>query len=229
MIQGKGRLSPKGPPGKANDKSNCESEEKSETASPREGQYLPWIERRRASCGASVAGNISLHKCRLEILLRPLVNAVQRLLQVLQRISHAEAQVAFAKVTECGTGECRNSCLLEQSICQRLRFPSRLRDVGKDVECAFWHAAGKALDLIQPGYKHIAAAFEFRAHLIHRTLIAPQAFDPGHLREAGSAGVGVRHQARDVCRQIGAHYAVTHAPSRHGISLRESIEQDGTF
>src|SRR5579863_4020136 len=99
-----------------------------------------------------------------EILLCPLVDAIQRLLQVLQRIRHAEAQVAFAELSECRARERCYSGLLEQSIGKRLRFPSRLRDVGKGIKRAFRHAAGKALDLIQPGDEHIAAPLELGTH-----------------------------------------------------------------
>ena len=61
-----------------------------------------------------------------EVLLRPLVDAFEGLLQVLQRIGNAEAQVAFAEFAEGGAGKRGHSSLLQQRIGQLLRFPSRL-------------------------------------------------------------------------------------------------------
>lgn len=48
-----------------------------------------------------------------KILLRPLVDAVKRLLQIFERIGYAEAQIPFAKLAEGGSGESRNSGLLQ--------------------------------------------------------------------------------------------------------------------
>src|ERR1700722_19843860 len=107
--------------------------------------------------------HVSRFRPGLEILSSPRVDAIERLLQILQRIGHAGAQVTFAEVTEGGAGERRYSGLLEQRVGERLRLPPRLRDVGENIECAFGHAAGKSLNLIQSGDEHIAAMFEFGA------------------------------------------------------------------
>jgi hypothetical protein len=53
---------------------------------------------------------------RLQILPRPIANSSQGGLQVLQRIGHAEAQVALAEFTEGGAGERGYSCLFQQGI-----------------------------------------------------------------------------------------------------------------
>src|SRR5581483_7864654 len=47
--------------------------------------------------------------------------------------------------------------------------------------------------------------------------------------EAGGAGVRVSHQTSDMRRKIGAHHAVAHAPTGHGISLGEAVEQNSAF
>jgi hypothetical protein len=54
----------------------------------------------------------------LQILSSPLVNAVQSLLQILERIRDAEAQVAFAVLPEGGTGKGGNAGLLQQGVRQ---------------------------------------------------------------------------------------------------------------
>jgi len=40
---------------------------------------------------------------------------------------------------------------------------------------------------------------------------------------------GVGHQARHVRGQVGTHYAVAHAPSRHRVGFREAVQQDGAL
>ena len=115
---------------------------------------------------------------RLEILLGPLIDAIERRLQILQRISDAEAQVAFAEFPERCAGKRRDSSLFEKSIGKWLRLPSGLSDVRKNVERAVGHAAGKTFDLVQSSDEDIAAPPELGAHVIHRTLIAAQRLDP---------------------------------------------------
>ena len=83
--------------------------------------------------------------------------------------------------------------------------------------------------LIQSGDEHIATTLEFVAHTIHGTLVALDRFDSRDLREAGGAGIGVRHQAGHVGGKIGTHDAVSHAPPGHGVGLGESVEQDRTL
>src|SRR3984957_17061821 len=78
-----------------------------------------------------------------QILARPLIDAVQRLLQIFQRIGYAEAQVAFSELAEGCAGKRGDAGLLQQCVSQRLRFPSRLRDIGKSVECPFRFGARK--------------------------------------------------------------------------------------
>src|SRR5208283_2275460 len=112
-----------------------------------------------------------------EILLRPLVDALQRLLQILQRIGHAEAQVAFSVFAKGRSRKGCHSSLLQQRVRQRLRLPASLHDVGKNVECAFGHAAGEAFDLVQSRDEHIAPPLELSAHMINRTLVPAQRFD----------------------------------------------------
>jgi|ERR1700680_1074273 hypothetical protein len=54
--------------------------------------------------------------CNSEVFLCPLVEAVERLLQVVQRIGDAEAKIAFAEFTEGGAGKRGHSGLFEQSV-----------------------------------------------------------------------------------------------------------------
>ena len=51
-------------------------------------------------------------------------------------------------------------------------------------------------------------------------------FDPGDLRKAGGAGIGVGHQTGDVRCQIGAHDAIAHTPAGHRVSLGKTVEQN---
>ena len=55
-----------------------------------------------------------------EMLAGPLIKPVQSRLQILQRIRHAEAQVAFAKFSERGKG--RESDARYRNLCRRLGF-----------------------------------------------------------------------------------------------------------
>jgi hypothetical protein len=55
----------------------------------------------------------------LQVLFRPVIDALERLLQILQRISHAEAQVAFAEGAERRTGKRRFSFLRSQTVAFR--------------------------------------------------------------------------------------------------------------
>src|SRR5258708_40302146 len=72
-------------------------------------------------CLCSVAGKLSLTAGRLrtsiqnnlESLFGPLINPLQRLLQVLQRVGNAEAQISFTELAECCARERRHSCLLQ--------------------------------------------------------------------------------------------------------------------
>src|SRR5580704_10914527 len=106
-----------------------------------------------------------------------------------------------------------------------LRLPSGFLDVWEHVERTFGQAAGKAFDLIQAGNEYVPAALELSAHFVDGTLISSQRFDASDLGEAGGARSGVRRQASNLGRQVGAHDAVAHAPTGHGIGLRETVEE----
>src|SRR5208337_1694809 len=127
----------------------------------------------------------------LEVLLCPLVEAFEGLLQVFEGIGHTEAQVAFAKFAEGRAGKPGDSSLIEQSIGQRLGLPSRLRNVREDVECALGLAATESLDLVQSSDENFAAVLELGAHVLDRTLIPGERLDTRNLGEAGGAGVGI--------------------------------------
>src|SRR5450755_5018050 len=93
----------------------------------------------------SKAGHTQEKSC-LQVLLRPLVDAIKRGLQVLHRVRHTEAQIALTKSSERRARQTSNSGFVEQSVSQFLRRPSRLRDVGEGVERAFWQATRESLD-----------------------------------------------------------------------------------
>ncbi len=164
---------------------------------------------------------------RLQVFFCPVVNQNQSLVQILQRVGDAEAEVAFSVFAEGGAGESGDTGLIEQRVGQFLGRPAGFCNVGEGVERAFGRAAGEAFDLVQSRDEGIAAALEFSAHFVDRRLVAAQGFDSCHLREAGRAGNRVRVEARDLRCQIGAHYAVAHAPSGHGVGFGEAVEQNG--
>ena len=165
----------------------------------------------------------------LQILLRPGADAIECLLDVLDRVGHAEAQIALAEIAESGPGERGDAGVVEQRVGQFLRWPPGLLDVRENVERALGQAAGKTFDLVKTGDHHVASFLELGAHRLDRLLRSAQRLDPGDLREAGGAGVGVSHQAGDVRREIGAHHAVTHPPAGHGVGLGETIEQNAAL
>src|SRR5439155_19513656 len=98
-----------------------------------------------------------------------------------------------------------------------------LHDVEETVERTLAQAAGETFDLVEAGDHNISPFLELGAHRLDRGLRPAERFDAGDLREAGGAGVGVRHQAGDVRCQVGAHYAVAHTPAGHGVGLGEAV------
>src|SRR5207245_7636715 len=76
----------------------------------------------------------------LEILLRPAIQPLQRLVQVFKRVSHTESQIALAKIAERRSRQASDASIFQQSVRKLLGFPVSLRNVGKHVERAFGHA-----------------------------------------------------------------------------------------
>src|SRR5437016_9677212 len=64
----------------------------------------------------------------------PVVDPVQRLLNVFDGIGDAEADVSFAIVAERCARKARYPCFFEQSVRQLFRCPASLFDVRKDIE-----------------------------------------------------------------------------------------------
>src|SRR5207245_8761148 len=102
----------------------------------------------------------------------PRMHAFQRPVQVLQRIGHAEAQIAFSVIAKRRPRKTSYSGVIHQRISQLLRFPARLADIGEHVERALGNAAREALDPVEPSYKDAARLLKFRAHSIHRRTVA---------------------------------------------------------
>src|ERR1017187_10284793 len=98
----------------------------------------------------------SCESCLLKMLVRPGPDAVERFLDVLDRVGHAEAQIALAEIAEGGTGQTGDAGIVEQCVGQFLRWPSGLLDVGENVERALGQAAGKTFDLIKTGDHDVA-------------------------------------------------------------------------
>src|ERR1700730_13371540 len=91
----------------------------------------------------------------LQVLFRPLLNAIQGLVQVRKRVGHTEAQVAFSETAKPGSGQAGDAGMVEQRIGQRLRFPSRLGDVGEGVKRSLRQTARKARNAVEAGDKGV--------------------------------------------------------------------------
>src|ERR1700758_5066609 len=73
----------------------------------------------------------------LEIFVGPRRDTIERFLDVLDRVGDAEAQIAFAESAERGTGQGGHAHVAGERAGGFFRVPAGLRDVGKNVECAF--------------------------------------------------------------------------------------------
>ena len=87
----------------------------------------------------------------LQILLCPDVDAVERFLDVLDRVRHAKAKITFAEVAEPGAGQCSDACVIENRVGQLFRWPPGLRDIWEDIERAMRDATGETFDFVQAG------------------------------------------------------------------------------
>src|SRR5438046_2308 len=134
----------------------------------------------------------------LQILFRPSVNAIERFLDVLDRVRHAETQITFAEFAKRGPGERSDPGILEKRVGESFRWPTGLSDVRKNIERAVRQLTGETLDFVKPGNHHIAAFLKLVAHVINPLLRPAQCFDTRDLAEARSARAGVCHQTRDV-------------------------------
>src|SRR6266571_5010012 len=102
----------------------------------------------------------------LQIVLHPGPNAIERFLDVFDRVRDAETQIALAKIAKCGTRQRSDASVVEQRIGEFLRWPPGLRDVGENVERTLRQAAGETFDLVETGDHHVAPFLEFDAHLV---------------------------------------------------------------
>src|SRR6185437_3495940 len=128
----------------------------------------------------------------------PLVNALECLLNVLNRICDAESDVSLAVAAKRGTRQARYSGLLQQSIGKFLRLPSCSFDIGKHVASAVRHLTTESSESIYFAYHQIAPAAKFLHHLINRGLVSVQRLDSSDLRKTCCAGIRIRHQTRDL-------------------------------
>ena len=123
----------------------------------------PRSRRRSDPIGHSSLPSVMVFRCRhasvaplkrnrsvaLQIFLRPGVDAIERFLDVLDRVRHAEAKITFAEVAERGAGQCSDACVIEERVGQLFRWPSSLRDIREDIERAMWEATGETFDFVE--------------------------------------------------------------------------------
>src|SRR5438874_11117117 len=67
---------------------------------------------------------------RLQIFVRPGADTIECLLDVLDRVGHAEAQIALAEVAEGSTRQRGDAGVIEQRVGESFRWPPGLLDVG---------------------------------------------------------------------------------------------------
>src|ERR1700740_18092 len=85
----------------------------------------------------------------LQMFVDPLLDSLQRLLNVFHRVGHAEADIALSKAPEGRPRKAGSPSFFEECIGQILRLPSCVLDVGKDIERARGPNATESLDLVQ--------------------------------------------------------------------------------
>src|SRR6478672_11666107 len=123
----------------------------------------------------------------LQVPLGPVVDLVQGVVQVLQRIGHTETQIAFAEMSKRRPRKTSDSGLLQQRVRQRFRFPASFLNVWKNIKRALRHAAREALNAVQSCNENISPLLELGSHLLDRGLISAQSFnsrDLGKTRRA---------------------------------------------
>src|SRR4029453_5078412 len=84
---------------------------------------------------------------RLQILFRPGSDAIERFLNVLDRVRHAETQIAFAEITKGSSGKSGDAGIVEQCVGQFLRWPSGFGNVWENVERTVRGTAGETFYL----------------------------------------------------------------------------------
>src|SRR5690348_13811191 len=134
----------------------------------------------------------------LQILLCPGSDAIECLLDILDRVGHAEAQITLAEVAEGSPRKRGDAGVVEQRVGQFLRWPSGPFDVWENVERALRQEAGETFDLVEAGDHDIATLLKLGAHFIDRALWPAQCLDTGHLCKAGGAGIRVSHESGDM-------------------------------
>src|SRR3989442_12947876 len=125
---------------------------------------------RRNLSGLLTSGSGLAAHAELQVLLRPGADAIERLLDVFDRVGHAEAQIAFAEVAKRSPRERGDAGVFEQRVGQFLRWPPGSLDVGENVERALRQAAGEPFDLVEAGDHNIPPFLELGAHRPDRLL-----------------------------------------------------------
>src|SRR5271167_3346881 len=125
-------------------------------AGPRNRQIAPHTHTSELPMKKPALQRALAHQSRqLQMLLRPLIDAIQRLLQIFDGIRSAEAQVTLTEGAKRRSRQPGYSRVLEQGVGQLLRRPAGLLDIRKGVKRAFGQPAGESLDLIDAAYEHV--------------------------------------------------------------------------
>src|SRR4029077_18049419 len=132
---------------------------------------------------------------RLQILVYPSLDPIERFLDVLDGISHAEAQIAFTEIAKGSAGERGDASVIQKRVRKFLRWPAGLRDVWENVKRAMRQAAGETFNFVETADHHVASFLELVTHCIDRFLWPAQRFDARNLAEARGARARVRHQS----------------------------------
>jgi hypothetical protein len=97
-------------------------------------------------------------------------DAVDRLLDVGDRVGVREANVAFALIAEAGAGHQRDPGLVQQLVLQLARGVAGAGDVGKRIEGAARAHAAKTRERVQALEDHPAPVVECGHHPLDRVL-----------------------------------------------------------
>src|SRR5262249_61957794 len=90
--------------------------------------------------------------------------------ELILRLGVRQADEALAGVTESGSGQHGDTCLVEQPARQLVLVESGALDVWKDIERALRSQAADAGDLVHAIYHQVAPVLEHLDHAVHRVL-----------------------------------------------------------
>src|SRR5439155_22381736 len=157
---------------------------------------------------------------------QPPGDPAEGLLDRLARGRVGEAEVALAVLAEGGAAEDGDPGLLQEKRGDLLRRPAEGLHVRQDVEGAPRPDARHPRDPVEPVHDEVPALAELRHHRLDRGVVALERGHSGLLDERRRAGRGVGHEACHVLGERDRHHAEAQPPARHGVRLREPVEDD---